>query len=117
MLVHLECGGWVLKEDLSYYLSLSARMGLANELLKTMDAEIVSNTKAISCQYFPHEDIFNFSTQNENGTKESFQDRRIIITGGRFYPLAVENATRKVFHRFEVKFRIEKPESLAFSGI
>lgn len=109
-------GEWVLKEYPSDYLSLSARIEIVNELVKTIDAEIISNTKVTSYQYFPHEDIFNFSIQNENGTKESFQVRKIIIASGRFYPLAMESATRKVFHRFEVGFRIEQPESLAFFG-
>lgn len=119
-----EMEEWILKEYPSDYLSLEARIKLVEDMVNEVDGDMFNELHVRDIKYDSTSDIFTMKTRSTSSNKKQSRKapvrlyaRRIIVTTGRFGPLAkaLRNLTSAhTFHRLEIGFRIEQSSDKAF---
>jgi uncharacterized FAD-dependent dehydrogenase len=108
-------GEWVLKEYPSDYISLPDRLQLTADMVRDVDATVLTELKVESAEYDAATDTFRLALRDKEGVASAMTAHRLIVATGRFGPLGLKELTRhRSFRRLEVGFRIQQSADRAF---
>lgn len=108
-------GEWVLKEYPSDYLALENRLRLTEDMVRAVDAAVLTERRVESAAYDADADVFRLVLRDADGDEAPVTARRLIVATGRFGPLGLRELTvHRSFRRLEVGFRVQQVAERAF---